>query len=134
MCNAIWPAQTIKALTGLFKLIKSILDQWKISKTIPIHKKGPEKDIEKYRPIAILCSTSKIFEKLILKRIIDLQDENSVDLTRKQQHSFKKNKSTTIILCFFICSVLYFFIVKSFYFEIIFLLSKKGFVVFSYIS
>ena len=41
-----------------------------LNKTIPMHKKGPRKDIENYRPIANPCSTSKIFEKLILKRIL----------------------------------------------------------------
>ena len=44
-----------------------------ISKTVPIHKKGNNKDIENYRPIANLCSTSKILEKFILKRIILLK-------------------------------------------------------------
>ena len=39
---------------------------------VPIYKKGNKKDIENYRPIANLCSTSKIFEKLILKRNTDL--------------------------------------------------------------
>ena len=38
----------------------------------------------------ILCETSKIFEKLILKRIMEIQKDISVDLTGKQQHGFKK--------------------------------------------
>ena len=37
-----------------------------------------------------LCPTSKIFEKLILKRIMEIQKDISVDLTGKQQHGFKK--------------------------------------------
>ena len=44
-------------------------EQWKVSKIIPTHKKGSKNEIENYRPIAILCSGSKIFEKLILKQI-----------------------------------------------------------------
>ena len=68
--------------------------QWLLAKTIPIHKKGPKKDIENYRPIANLCSTSKVFEKLILKRIMEIQKLNNVDITGKQQHGFKKGKST----------------------------------------
>ena len=39
----------IGPLTTLFKLVyesKKIPDQWKVSKTIPLHKKGPKKDIE----------------------------------------------------------------------------------------
>ena len=39
----------------------------------------------------IFCvPTSKIFEKLILKRIMEIQKDISVDLTGKQQHGFKK--------------------------------------------
>ena len=44
-------------------------EQWKISKVIPIFKKGDKNKIENYRPIANLCSSSKFFEKLILKQI-----------------------------------------------------------------
>ena len=66
----------LSPLTGLFKLIttqNSIPDQWRTSKIIPIHKKGPKQNIENYRPISNLCSTSKNFEKLILKRIQNLE-------------------------------------------------------------
>ena len=74
---------------------KSIPEQWLIAKTIPIHKnKGEKKNIESYRPIANLCSASKIFEKLILKRILDIQDENKCDFTGRNQHGFKQKRST----------------------------------------
>ena len=46
-----------------------IPEQWKISKIIPIFKKGNRTEIENYRHIANLCSASKIFERLILLRI-----------------------------------------------------------------
>jgi hypothetical protein len=72
----------------------SIPEQWKISKIIPIHKKGNKSEIENYRPIANLCSTSKILEKLILKQIHYLESKNELDLTGKNQHGFKRNKST----------------------------------------
>ena len=82
-------------LTGLFNLIfsqNSIPEQWRTSKTIPIHKKGPKQNIENYRPISNLCSTSKIFEKLILKRIQNLETLNNIDITGVNQHGFKKKK------------------------------------------
>ena len=61
--------------------------QWLVSKTIPVFKnKGDRKDIKNYRPISNLCSSSKIFEKLFLKRILDLQDEHDVDLTGSNKH------------------------------------------------
>ena len=84
-------------LTTLFKLIyeqKTIPDQWKMAKIIPIFKKGNKSNVENYRPIANQCSTSKIFEKLILKQIHYLESINKLDFTCKQQHGFKKNKST----------------------------------------
>ena len=76
---------------------KSIPEQWLISKIIPIRKKGPKNNVENYRPIANLCSTSKIFERLILKRIQSIELFNNVDITGKQQHGFKKCKSTTTL-------------------------------------
>ena len=90
----------LKPLTDLFALIfkKQIIPkQWLISKTIPIHKKGPKSNIENYRPIANLCSVTKIFEKLILIRLQKLEKINNIDLTGKNQHGFKKNKSTATL-------------------------------------
>ena len=60
---------------------------------VPTHKKGSKNVIENYRPIANLCSGSKIFEKLILKQI-HLESTNKLDLTGKHQHGFKRNKGT----------------------------------------
>ena len=74
---------------------KKIPEQWLIAKIIPIHKKGAKHHVENYRPVANLCSTSKIFERLILKRIQVIELDNNADLTGKQQHGFKKGKSTT---------------------------------------
>ena len=48
-------------------------------------------------PLPTYALQKKIFEKLIPKRIIDLQDQNGVGLNGKQQHGFKKNKSTTTL-------------------------------------
>ena len=59
-------------LSSLFSKIYStgqIPEQWKVSKIIPIFKKGSKNEIENYRPIANLCSASKIFERLILNQI-----------------------------------------------------------------
>ena len=90
----------LKPLTTLFKLIfkeNKIPEQWLISKTIPIHKKGPKQNIENYRPIANLCSVTKIFERLILIRIQKLEAMNQVDLTGINQHGFKKKRSTATL-------------------------------------
>ena len=68
--------------------------QWLISKIIPVHKKGDKKCVENYRPIANLCCVSKVFEKLILKRIGELEILNGISVGGKQQHGFMRNKST----------------------------------------
>ena len=61
-------------------------------KLSPSLKKGSKNKIENYRPIANLCSASKIFEKSILKHIHYLESTNNLDsLTGKQQHGFEKN-------------------------------------------
>ena len=77
---------------------KELPDQWKISRTLPLFKKGDKKNIKSYRPISNLCSASKIFEKLMLTRLTDIETLNDVDLTGKMQHGFKKGKSTVTAL------------------------------------
>jgi hypothetical protein len=93
--------QLIKPISILMDKIdkyKKVPLQWLVSKTIPVFKnKGNPKDIKNYRPIANLCSTSKIFEKLILKRIVKLQDINGTDLTGANQHGLKKGRSTSTL-------------------------------------
>jgi hypothetical protein len=59
--------------------------------------KGNIQPTDNYRPIANLCSTSKIFEKLILKRILEFQVINKCDLTGANQHGFKIGRSTSTI-------------------------------------
>ena len=77
---------------------KQVPEQWLVAKTIPIYKnKGANNDIQNYRPIANLCTTSKIFEKLIMKRINEIQDSCEVDLTGENQHGFKRNRSTSTL-------------------------------------
>ena len=44
--------------------------------------------------MANLCCISKVFEKLILKRISELKVINGITVGGKQQHGFMRNKST----------------------------------------
>ena len=85
------------AFEGLFSRIYAqlkVTEQRLVSETIPVFKnKGDPKDIENYRPISNLCSCSKIFEKLILKRILEIQEEENIDIIGSGQHGFKKNAS-----------------------------------------
>lgn len=44
-------------------------DSLKIAKVLPIYKAGDKKSLSNYRPISLLSDMSKIFEKLIFKRL-----------------------------------------------------------------
>ena len=86
-----------KPLSVLFHKVyekKEIPEQWKVSKVIPLHKKGKKEDINNYRPISNLCSITKVFERLILLRLEEIEKENGIDLTGYEQHGFKKKRST----------------------------------------
>jgi hypothetical protein len=60
-----------------------------------IPKKGTKNELSNYRPISNLCSMSKIYKKLILKRIIEFQTLFNVNFTGNQQQGFKKCTATT---------------------------------------
>ena len=87
----------IKPITRLFELIyesNQIPEQWSISKVIPIFKKGSKTLIENYRPIANLCSITKVYEQLIIDRLREIEKINNVDITGNPQHGFKQKRST----------------------------------------
>ena len=84
-------------LVQLFKKIYQeikVPDQWKCSRILPLFKKGDRAEFANYRPIANLCSIAKIFEKCVLKRMLEIAKESEADLTGAEQHGFKKNRST----------------------------------------
>ena len=75
----------LENLTELFGKVYDtckIPDQWRVSKIIPTFKKGCKIEIENYRPIANLCSTSKVFERLILNQIHYLESKNKFNGTK----------------------------------------------------
>ena len=67
-------------------------DSLKISKVTPIYKKSDNTIFSNYRPISLLPSISKIFEKIILEQITTYLDTNN--LIHKHQYGFRKNHST----------------------------------------
>jgi len=72
----------------------------KIAKVIPIYKKGDSKLTENYRPVSILPTFSKIFERVIYNRITTfLENNNKFNPT---QFGFRSNKSTKLALVHFI--------------------------------
>ena len=90
MVSLCWLSHWLYFLTAFINQ-SPFLEQWRVSKIIPVHKKGSKQCIENYRPVANLCSSSKIFDRLILNRINQLELLGKIDLTGNGQPGFKKN-------------------------------------------
>lgn len=88
-----------KGLVFMTALFNSLLRlgyfpiKWKIATIILIHKPGKDKsNPDSYRPISLLSSISKLFEKIIHIRILNYL--NAIDLIPKFQFGFRPNHST----------------------------------------
>lgn len=68
----------------------------KISKVIPVHKKGSLNDPSNFRPISIIPLIGKIFEKALKSRINSYFENNN--LFNKAQFGFRTNHSTTMAI------------------------------------
>lgn len=83
-------------LTQLFNnsvLQGKVPSDMKLSKVIPIFKKGSRSSPQQYRPISILPTISKVFERLIHVRLTDFLLKNSV--LSDTQFGFVPSKCTT---------------------------------------
>ena len=74
--------------TGIFP------DNLKIAKVIPLFKKDDDKSFSNYRPISLLSSISKFFEKVIYNQIYGHFD--SQNLSYINQYGFRKGFSTEL--------------------------------------
>ena len=63
-----------------------------------IPKKGLKSDIKNYRPISSTSCITKLFEKIIHKRLTNFLNENNIII--KQQSGFRKNRQTKDNLIF----------------------------------
>ena len=67
-------------------------DELKRAKVIPLHKGGDKRDISNWRPISILPLFSKIYEKVVYKKIYEYM--NSLGFLSDSQFGFRKGHST----------------------------------------
>lgn len=88
-----------KAMVKLLQLTNAALrlayvpTQWKVAEVIMIPKPGkPPNEKKSYRPISLLPIISKIFEKLLLKRMLPIIEEKR--LIPDHQFGFRNNHST----------------------------------------
>ena len=69
-------------------------DDLKIDKIIPLYKKGDINSITNYRPISLLSTLSKIFERVIFIQLYTYFDDNN--LLSEQQYGFRANHSAEL--------------------------------------
>ena len=69
------------------------LDWWKVSSVVPVFKNVGERSAAKnYRPISLLSVVSKVFEKLVNKRIVDHLEKYG--LFSDFQYGFRSSRPT----------------------------------------
>ena len=71
-------------------------NNWKTSTIFPIPKKGSSSNISDFRPISLLNSVSKIFEKIILHKMTTFCEDHNIN--QENQFGFKKSHSTLLAL------------------------------------
>ena len=64
-----WPIHHIVCLSIIQNKFP---DMWKISKVLPLHKKGDKNELKNYQPVSILSPISKVLEKNSLRTNIQL--------------------------------------------------------------
>lgn len=75
----------------------------KTAKLVPVYKKGDDKEMSNYRPLSLLPTISKMYEKAMYNRLITYLDSNN--LIDHSQHGFRKGKSTKTATVQFVESI-----------------------------
>ena len=63
----------------------------KLARVVPVYKTGARSDVSNYRPISLLASFSKIYEKLMHNRIVDFMEANNS--LYEMQYGFRSGRS-----------------------------------------
>ncbi|CAB4037501.1 Hypothetical predicted protein, partial [Paramuricea clavata] len=69
---------------------------WKVAKVTPIYKSGEKSDCGNYRPISVISTIAKIFEKIVYTQILDYLNENCI--ISPNQSGFRSLHSTETAL------------------------------------
>ena len=88
-----------QSLTDLFNLsikLRSFASDWKIAKVFPIHKSGERADANNYRPISVLSTIARLFERLMYDQFYSYLTE--YDLIDTRQSGFRSLHSTLTAL------------------------------------
>ena len=68
----------------------------KTANVIPLFKKDNQMFFNNYRPVSLLCTFSKILEKVMYERLLDFLNEHKILF--QYQFGFRKNHSTQLAL------------------------------------
>ena len=72
---------------------------WKMAKVSPIPNVDSQINADQYRPIAILPSISKVYERLVLNQILELIEQNHIIINFSESMTgYCKGLSTTTVL------------------------------------
>jgi len=85
-------APVLKFIYDKVSLFAKMPSQWKLAKIIPLHKKEKKNNPENYRPISLLCSLGKVYEKCLLNV---MKTSFGDFIPSSFHHGFRKNHSTT---------------------------------------
>ena len=87
------------SLTDFFNFListKTYPDDFKIAKVAPVFKKGDKADLNNYRPISVLPTAARVFEKLIYNQFYKFLVDNN--LLCNKQYGFRSLHSTALAL------------------------------------
>lgn len=77
----------------------------KITEIVPIYKDGDRDQCNSYRPISLLPTIGKVFEKLINKRLLDFLESDEATKIDPNQFGFQQKSSTDAALSKVLCSL-----------------------------
>ncbi len=83
------------SLTQLFNYslrTGEIPSEWKMANVTPVLKKGSRVDINNYRPMSVLPTVAKVFERIVHRQLYSYLEENQ--LLHQEQSGFRPHHST----------------------------------------
>ncbi len=83
------------SLTQLFNYslrTGEIPSEWKMANVTPVLKKGSRVDINNYRPVSVLPTVAKVFERIVHRQLYSYLEENQ--LLHQEQSGFRPHHST----------------------------------------
>ena len=112
----------ISELINLCINVNTFPDVLKVARIVPVYKSGPKSNVSNYRPISILGTLNKIFEKIIYYRLNSFFEAKS--LFSETQFGFRSNRSTELAVLHLIAKIMPAFEEKGYSFAVFLDLSK----------